>query len=108
MPERHEHRPEGRSPSSRVRAERDRFVAFAFCNADILLELDSHYVVTYAGGATVALTGRPSGGLLGLPIFDLVPESDRDVLRKLLNRAANGQRLEQAVCLALWECRNCW
>jgi EAL domain-containing protein (putative c-di-GMP-specific phosphodiesterase class I) len=96
MPERHEHRPEGRSPSSKVRAERDRFVAFAFCNADILLELDSHYVVTYAGGATVALTGRPSGGLLGLPIFDLVPESDRDILRKLLNRAANGQRLEQA------------
>ena len=88
-------RPENRVPPGGIRGERDRFVAFAFCTADILLELDSKYHITFAGGATVALTGRPSGGLIGTSVFDLVPASEQPILRRLLDRAANGARLEQ-------------
>jgi EAL domain-containing protein (putative c-di-GMP-specific phosphodiesterase class I)/GGDEF domain-containing protein len=88
--------PDDRAPATGVRGERDRFVAFAFCSADILLELDSRHVITYAGGATVALTGRPAGGLVGMLIFDLVAESERPLLRRLLDRAAMGARLEEA------------
>lgn len=89
------HRPEVHAPPGGIRGERDRFVAFAFCTADILLEIDTRYQITYAGGATVALTGRPSGGLIGTSVFDLFPASEQPVLRRLLERAADGARLEQ-------------
>jgi hypothetical protein len=42
-----------------MRAERDRFVAFAFAAADAFLELDSDYKVIYAVGATQWLAGVP-------------------------------------------------
>ncbi|HLF58375.1 MAG TPA: sensor domain-containing phosphodiesterase [Alphaproteobacteria bacterium] len=77
-----------------MRGERDRFVAFAFCSADILLELDSRHVITYAGGATVALTGRPAGGLVGTSVYDLLPPREQPLLRRLLERAATGARQE--------------
>ena len=90
----HEHRPHG-ALASGIRGERDRFVAFAFCSADILLELDARYVVTYAGGATMALTGRSPAMLLGASFYDLVAPNDHDLLRGVLERAANGLRIEQ-------------
>ena len=37
--------------ADRLREERDRFVGFAFANADLLLELDSHSKVLWVGGA---------------------------------------------------------
>ena len=95
MPDAKNHRPVARAPHGGIRGERDRFVAFAFCTADILLELDSKYHITYAGGATVALTGKPSGGLIGTSVFDLVPASEEPIFRRLLDRAAAGARLEQ-------------
>lgn len=88
------HVTEGLAAAGSVRAARDRFVAFAFCAADILLELDSKFRVTYAGGATTAMTGRPADELVGASAFDLVPDHDRDLLRRLLERAIAGERLE--------------
>jgi len=38
-----------------LRAERDRFVALAFCSSDILVELDRDLTITFAAGATAAL-----------------------------------------------------
>jgi EAL domain-containing protein (putative c-di-GMP-specific phosphodiesterase class I) len=90
----HDHRPHG-ALAPGMRGERDRFVAFAFCSADILLELDARHVVTYAGGATMALTGRSPAMLLGASLFDLVAPNDHDLLRGVLERAANGLRIEQ-------------
>jgi len=95
MPDAKNNRPDTGAPHGGIRGERDRFVAFAFCTADILLELDSKYHITYAGGATLALTGKPSGGLIGTSVFDLVPASEQPNLRRLLDRAVNGTRLEQ-------------
>jgi len=88
-------RSEGGAAPAGLRHERDRYVAFAFCGADILIELDSRHMITYAGGATVALTGRPAGGLVGTSVFDLLPPSEQPLLRRLLDRAARGARLEQ-------------
>jgi EAL domain-containing protein (putative c-di-GMP-specific phosphodiesterase class I) len=96
MSDGHHSQPAHRPPGPGIRGERDRFVAFAFCSADILLELDARHVVTYAGGATVALTGRAAGGLVGTSIFDLLPASEQPLLRRMLERAAMGARLEQA------------
>ena len=42
-----------------LRIDRDRFVAFAFCDADILLELDRSQNIVFAAGATMALIGHP-------------------------------------------------
>ena len=95
MHESHSHRHHGSAPAPGIRGERDRFVAFAFCSADILLELDARHVVTYAGGATMALTGRAPAMLLGASLFDLVAPNDHDLLRGVLERAANGLRIEQ-------------
>ena len=41
-----------------VRKERDRFVAFAFAAADVLIELDAGFRVRFVSGATAALTAR--------------------------------------------------
>lgn len=95
MHDTHDHRSHGTAPASGIRGERNRFVAFAFCSADILLELDVRHVVTYAGGATTALTGRAPATLLGLSFFDLVASHDHDLLRGVLERAASGLRIEQ-------------
>jgi hypothetical protein len=38
---------------SDMKAERDRFVAFAFSAADAFLEIDENRIVRYAVGATV-------------------------------------------------------
>ncbi|MEE9139166.1 MAG: EAL domain-containing protein [Alphaproteobacteria bacterium] len=91
------HVAQGTPPAGTVRAERDRFVAFAFCAADVLLELDSRLTVAYAGGATKALTGRSAETLTGGSVFDIVPHYQRDMLRDLLEHAADeGARVEHA------------
>jgi EAL domain-containing protein (putative c-di-GMP-specific phosphodiesterase class I) len=77
-----------------LKAERDRFIAFAFCAADMLLELDARRTVTYAGGATVALMGKRSHDFIGRSIFDLVPENEHPALNDLLNGARSGSRIE--------------
>lgn len=91
-------RPSGPPPlpaPREIRAERDRFVAFAFCAADVLLELDREGIVTYAGGATVAMTGRTPEAVVDRSVFDLVPEADREAMRRVLDGAAEGVRVER-------------
>ena len=48
-----------------MNAARDRFVAFAFCWADILIELDPQQRISFAVGATKALLGLGPEGLSG-------------------------------------------
>lgn len=48
-----------------IRAERDRFVAFAFAAADLLLEVDGAGKITFAAGALKSLTNRDAGALMG-------------------------------------------
>ncbi|HJP19974.1 MAG: bifunctional diguanylate cyclase/phosphodiesterase [Alphaproteobacteria bacterium] len=70
-----------------MKAERDRFVAFAFSAADAFLEIDASRAVRYAVGATIWLTGEDGGALLGRPFLDLVARRDRRLVRAALSTA---------------------
>lgn len=80
-----------------IRADRDRFVAFAFSAADILLELDSSHVIRYAAGAVTALLGVSPADLDGRPLLSLAPAQARPVLGELLLAIHDGRRLEPMV-----------
>ena len=77
-----------------MRGERDRFVALAFCWADLLLELDSNETVVFAAGATQPLLGRPAEDLIGLALPELIVERDRPLVQALLGIARKRGRIE--------------
>ncbi len=79
-----------------MRAERDRFVALAFCWADVLLEMDSETQVMFAAGPAATLIGRPAESLVGQSLYDLVTEKDRPLLDGLLGIARSKGRIENA------------
>lgn len=76
-----------------LRSERDRFVAFAFAAADVVLELDAHCGVRYAAGATQALFEADSSELVGKGLFDLVAPEDRNRLRVAMTAVPTADRL---------------
>jgi EAL domain-containing protein (putative c-di-GMP-specific phosphodiesterase class I) len=86
-----------KQPKNDLRVERDRFVAFAFCDADILLELDHAQAVVFAAGATVALVGRQPEALVGADIFEIVLEDHHAALRELMRMAEGGNRIEPVI-----------
>ena len=57
----------------RLRGDRDRFVAFAFAAAELLLEVSSEGKIVYAAGAINSLTGTNATALLGRHFIDLPP-----------------------------------
>ena len=67
-----------------LRRERDRFVALAFCAADLLVETDAEERITFAAGATRALTGFDPGRLVGQRLTDLVAPEDRTYVAELV------------------------
>ena len=84
------------SPSQAIRAERDRFVALAFCWADVLIELDTDETVVFAGGPWGPLIGRDADALKGLALGDLIAEQDQSLVRALLGLARKKGRIENA------------
>ena len=80
-----------------LRIDRDRFVAFAFCDADILLELDRSQNIVFAAGATMALIGHPPDSLIGTDIFELVVKDQHNALREIVRMAEDGARIEPLV-----------
>lgn len=86
--------PESRPAASSLRADRDRFVAFAFASSDLLLELDSSQTIFFVAGASEGLLGRPSESLIGTPIFDILAPEDRAQVRKALGEIRAGKRVE--------------
>lgn len=80
-----------------LRRDRDRFVAFAFCNADVLLELDASGEVIFAAGAAQALLGCPAEALPGRPIEALVSSADRGAARAMLESMRQGVRADNVV-----------
>ncbi len=67
-----------------LRRERDRFVALAFCAADMLVETDAEERITFAAGATRALTGNEPERLIGQRLTELVAPDDRVYVAELL------------------------
>ncbi|HYN38175.1 MAG TPA: EAL domain-containing protein [Rhodospirillales bacterium] len=86
----------GASASSPLRAERDRFVALAFCWGDILLELDGDGRIVYAAGAIEPLLGLPTEELVGRTLESAVVPGERPAVRALLAGATGRKRIEAA------------
>ncbi|HTI86066.1 MAG TPA: EAL domain-containing protein [Alphaproteobacteria bacterium] len=80
-------------PEDILRADRDRFVALAFCASDILIELDAALRVVYVAGATVGTLGAVPQALIGRSFLDIVAEPDRDWAKSLLAAAVGGERI---------------
>ena len=77
-----------------MNAARERFVAFAFCWADILIELDPARRISFAAGATETLMGVSPAGLVGRPFMDIVSAKDRVLVDQLLRMTARKGRID--------------
>src|SRR5262245_3922104 len=73
---------------------RDRFVAFAFCWADILLELNPSRTVTFATGAAKAALGVGADALIGKNFMELVSPKDRVLVEQLLYMTSKKGRID--------------
>lgn len=77
-----------------VRTDRDRFVAFAFSAADLLVELDEERRVVYSAGATSILLGADPQALKNKNFIELVVETDRAYVTQLLGKIGVASRIE--------------
>lgn len=77
-----------------LKAERDRFVALAFCWADFLLEVDLDETIVFAGGPWQGLTGITTDDLKGRRLSEIVHADDVDLMRSLLSVARRQGRIE--------------
>lgn len=70
--------------TSSLKHQRDRFVAFAFAAADLLIEVDSDNRVSFAAGAAQGLLGAAAQAQIGRPVLELFPVSEHGLLAALL------------------------
>jgi EAL domain-containing protein (putative c-di-GMP-specific phosphodiesterase class I) len=80
-----------------ARAERDRYVAFAFAAADLLLEVDGSGRIKFAAGALQSLTKRDAEALTGAPFQDILAPDDRPLAKVMLASLKRGGRLSPIV-----------
>jgi EAL domain-containing protein (putative c-di-GMP-specific phosphodiesterase class I) len=71
----------------------DRFVAFAFAGADMVIETDESAIVTYAAGAFRSKFGRPSEAFIGHSLRELVAPVDHEALDTALSLLMERGRL---------------
>jgi len=77
-----------------LKRDRDRFVALAFCAADLLLEVDELDRISFAAGATLSLLGRQPKDLTGGSFMRLLASDDRTRVREMIAGMIPGARLE--------------
>ena len=77
-----------------LRRDRDRFVALAFCAADLLLEVNAQGRVTFAAGATLSLVGRTPEEMSGSLLLDMIAPDDRMLMSEFLRGMTPGSRLD--------------
>ena len=82
--------------ASKMRSDRDRFVAMAFCWADVLIECDGDEKVVFAVGPTKPLVGKSSDQLIGATLEELVEPQDLSLVRGLLAIPRKSGRIENA------------
>lgn len=81
--------------TTRLKEQRDRFIAFAFAGAEVLVEVDHKGTIQYAAGATETLFGLGAEGLAGRPIHDLVDVGEQVLLEEILRRIGACGRLDR-------------
>lgn len=78
--------------------DKERFVALAFCRADLLFELDDDHAIVFAAGATPALLGKNPDKLVGLPFCELITEEDRELIKVMFSAASDHGRMDDITC----------
>jgi EAL domain-containing protein (putative c-di-GMP-specific phosphodiesterase class I)/GGDEF domain-containing protein len=78
--------------ADRLREERDRFVGFAFANADLLLELDGGSKVLWVGGAVKSILDVEADALIGRCFTQILTDKDAVLLSASLRGLDPGQR----------------
>jgi EAL domain-containing protein (putative c-di-GMP-specific phosphodiesterase class I) len=78
--------------ADRLREERDRFVGFAFANADLLLELDGSSKVLWVGGAVRSILDVEADALIGRCFTQILADRDAVLLSASLRGLDPGQR----------------
>lgn len=78
----------------KLKEQRDRFIAFAFAGADLLLEMRDDDTVAYCAGAGEALYGLSDRDLMGKSLVDFVYPRDRTQFEEALQRLRNTSRLD--------------
>lgn len=87
----------GTTPSQSIRQlrqERDRFLAFAFCRADLLLELTAEHEIVFASGACRSVFGLSADDMTGHRLLDFVMEQDQPLVNATLAGMTGGARPE--------------
>ncbi len=74
----------GSAQVAKLKTERDRFVALAFCWADILIELDTEGKIVFVGGTILPILGKSPQDITGLHIDNIVAKIDRAMARQML------------------------
>jgi EAL domain-containing protein (putative c-di-GMP-specific phosphodiesterase class I) len=83
------------SATATVRQERDRFVAFSFAAADLLLEIEpEHGKILFISGAAQAMTGQSTENLKNTSLYSLLLPADRNLLHRFLGRIRHGGRMQ--------------
>ncbi len=75
-----------------MKKQRDRFLAFAFASADLLLEVNTKNEVQFASGAAKGFTGDISSSLIGTNWLELFTQEDRVMALSLRNQTNIGKR----------------
>ena len=74
------------------RYEAGRLLAFAFCAADALIEVNQGGMIIYANGATRLLLGQAPDKLMGQFLNKFCIKEDKALLSALLDRIKDGER----------------
>lgn len=75
--------------------ERDRYVAFAFCSSDLLLELDREYRIVAAAGATQDLLGGTAKQVVGHSLAELIGDGERASFLEKLHKTQAGTPMKE-------------
>ncbi|MEQ8735586.1 MAG: EAL domain-containing protein [Rhodospirillaceae bacterium] len=73
---------------------REKFVAFAFCWADILIEVDQARNIVFAAGATQPVFGKSVEQMIGTSLRDYIAPRDKLLVEQLLAVAAKKGRID--------------
>ncbi len=71
-----------------------RFVALAFCRADLLFELDNNQVIKFVAGATPPMFGKSTSEMVGMNFMDVIHDDDKKLVSNLLNAASDKGRFD--------------
>ncbi|MBN8531797.1 MAG: EAL domain-containing protein [Alphaproteobacteria bacterium] len=83
------------SPDEALRLQRDRFVAFAFASADILIELDEKGNIQFVDGTTRGMLGVGPKEMIGQNLMDFLEERSHDTLQLILSAPRQTSKIEE-------------